>query len=242
MARGHLRRWAIVASALGVLLLVIGGLGVVLAPRDQPGIYLSDSGTTPTSSSFVATTGGQRSTTTIHQRRAPNRETKPVRRTHPRPAKPAAAVSLVPLSVRIPSVGVESPLVPLGLNPDHTLQVPTEYSVAGWYIYRPVPGQRGPAVIAGHVDSVSGPGVFYRLKDLPIGASIDVSRNDGSVAVFTVTAKEQHSKDAFPTDRVYGPTPNAQLRVITCGGAFDYSARHYKDNIIVFANLKRIVR
>jgi sortase (surface protein transpeptidase) len=234
--------WTVVASAVGVVLLAIGVLGFVLAPRDRPGIYLSDSGTTPTSSSVAATTGGQRSTTTIHQRRAAHPRRKPVRRAHRRPAKPPATVHLVPLSVRIPSVGVSSPLVPLGLNPDHTLQVPTDYSVAGWYIYRPVPGQRGPGVLAGHVDSRSGPGVFYQLKDVPIGASIEVSRNDGSVAVFTVTAKEQHSKDAFPTDRVYGPTSKSELRVITCGGAFDSSTRHYEDNIIVFAKLKTIVR
>jgi sortase (surface protein transpeptidase) len=217
-------------------------LGFALAPRGKPGIYLSDSGTTPTSSSFVATTGGPRSTTTIQSRRPVRRGKEPVRRARRHPAKPAATVHLLPLSVRIPSVGVSSTLVPLGLNPDHTLQVPTDYSVAGWYIYRPVPGRRGPAVIAGHVDSVSGPGVFYRLKDVPIGAPIEVSRSDGSVAVFTVTAKEEDSKNAFPTERVYAPTPKAELRVITCGGAFDYSIRHYEDNIIVFAKLLRITR
>jgi len=242
MARGPLRRWAIVASAVGGVLLVIGVLGFALAPRGKSGSYLSDSGATPASSSSVATTGRHRSTTTIQQRRVAPRIRKRVRHVHRRRSKPAPTVHLVPLSVRIPSIGVSSSLVPLGLNPDHTLQVPTDYSVAGWYIYRPVPGQRGPAVIAGHVDSTSGPGVFYRLKDVPIGAPIEVSRDDGSVAVFTVTAKEEDSKDAFPTERVYGPTPKAELRVITCGGAFDSSIRHYLDNIIVFAKLLKITR
>jgi len=240
--------WAIVASAVGVVLVVIAALGIAFAPRDKPGIYLSNGGTTPTSSSIVTTTGGHRASTTVHARRPTHRGKKPMRREKQpvrrasRPAHRAVTVNLVPMSVRIPSVGVTSPLVPLGLNPDHTLQVPTDYSVAGWYIYRPVPGRRGPAVIAGHVDSVSGPGAFYRLKDVPIGAPIEVSRSDGSVAVFTVTAKEEHSKNAFPTNRVYGPTPEAVLRLITCGGAFNYSTRHYEDNIIVFAKLLKITR
>ena len=163
----------------------------------------------------------------------------PVPSTEPPPPQPPR--DLTPLAVRIPGVGVESPLVPLGLNADGTLEVPSDFAVAGWYIYRPVPGEPGPSVIAGHVDSRRGPAVFYRLRDVEEGGSIEVDRADGSVAVFTVTLKEQHDKDDFPTDRVYGPTEGAELRVITCGGTFDRSIGHYNDNIIVFAVLDHIV-
>jgi sortase (surface protein transpeptidase) len=104
-----------------------------------------------------------------------------------------------------------------------------------------VPGEPGPSVIAGHVDSKTGPAVFYRLRELEPGATIEVERTDGSVAVFTINAKEQFDKDAFPTDRVYGPTDSSELRVITCGGTFDQNTGHYNDNVIVFAELEKIV-
>jgi len=132
-------------------------------------------------------------------------------------------------------------LIPLGLNPDNTLEVPKDFAVAGWYIGRPVPGELGPSIIAGHVDSKRGPAVFYHLGDVQPGAIVDVARSDGSVARFTVVAKEEHDKDAFPTDHVYGPTDSPELRLITCGGTFDRSIGHYNDNIIVFAELAAIV-
>jgi sortase (surface protein transpeptidase) len=141
----------------------------------------------------------------------------------------------------VPAIGVDSGLIGLGLNPDHTLEVPKDFGVAGWYVYRPVPGQPGPSVIAGHVDSRVGPAVFYRLKELGPGSTIEVDRNDRSTAVFSVAGVEEHPKDQFPTDRVYGPTAGAELRVITCGGAFDWSTHHYVDNVIVFATLSQIV-
>jgi sortase (surface protein transpeptidase) len=147
----------------------------------------------------------------------------------------------LPVSVSIPSVGIGSPLIPLGLNPDNTLEVPKDFAVAGWYTGRPVPGELGPSIIAGHVDSKRGPAVFYHLGDVQPGASVDVARSDGSVARFTVVAKEEHDKDAFPTDHVYGPTDSPELRLITCGGTFDRSIGHYNDNIIVFAELAAIV-
>jgi sortase (surface protein transpeptidase) len=158
----------------------------------------------------------------------------------PQSQAPAPAPELAPVAIRIPSIGVDSALVRLGLNPDNTLEVPSDFAVAGWYIYRPVPGEPGPSIIAGHVDSYTGPAVFFRLKELEPGANIEVERSDGSVAVFTVTAREQYDKDAFPTDKVYGPTSSPQLRVITCGGSFDWNTRHYNDNVVVFAELQSI--
>jgi sortase (surface protein transpeptidase) len=160
----------------------------------------------------------------------------PVPESQPAPQQPA----LAPVAVRIPSIGVDSGLVPLGLNADNTLEVPSDFAMAGWYIHRAVPGEPGPSVIAGHVDSQTGPAVFFHLKDLEPGATIEVERTDHSVAVFTVTAREQYDKDAFPTDRVYGPTSTPQLRVITCGGSFDWNTRHYNDNVVVFAELQSI--
>jgi sortase (surface protein transpeptidase) len=147
----------------------------------------------------------------------------------------------LPVSVSIPSVGIGSPLIPLGLNPDNTLEVPKDFAVAGWYTGRPVPGEFGPSIIAGHVDSKRGPAVFYHLGDVQPGAIVEVARSDGTVARFTVVAKEEHDKDAFPTDHVYGPTDSPELRLITCGGTFDRNIGHYNDNIIVFAELAAIV-
>ena len=153
-----------------------------------------------------------------------------------------APVDLAPVSVDIPGIGARSPLIRLGLNADNTLEVPKDFALAGWYIYRSVPGEPGPSVIAGHVDSRSGPGVFYRLRELGPGALVDVTRSDRSIARFTVTGTEQVDKDQFPTDRVYGPTSGAELRLITCGGSFNWSTRHYEDNLIVYATLLQIIR
>ncbi|RBY86021.1 class F sortase [Blastococcus sp. TF02A-26] len=129
----------------------------------------------------------------------------------------------------------------LGLNPDGTVEVPPleRDDRAGWYEPGPEPGAVGPAVILGHVDSAEyGPGVFYDLGALTPGDPIEVSRADGTVAVFTVDRVEVHPKDEFPTIEVYGNTPDPQLRLITCGGDFDNSARSYEDNVVVFASLR----
>lgn len=144
-----------------------------------------------------------------------------------------------PTDVRIPKIGVESTLVPLGLNKDGTLQVPpiTEPMQAGWYRLGPTPGEVGPAVIAGHVDGGGHKGIFYDLKSLAPGDGIDVDREDGTTAHFQVNHVSEVPKNAFPTEAVYGDTDTPQLRLITCGGAFDRGAHSYLDNIIVFADL-----
>jgi sortase (surface protein transpeptidase) len=110
---------------------------------------------------------------------------------------------------------------------------------AGWYKLGPTPGEIGPAVILGHVDGNKQAGIFYRLHELATGDKISVGRQDGSTATFTVQKVEKDAKDAFPTDAVYGDTTTADLRVITCGGAFDTKAHSYVDNIIVFATLDK---
>ncbi len=142
-----------------------------------------------------------------------------------------------PSSVTIPSIGVQSRLIKLGLNADRSLQVPRSYSLAGWYTNGAAPGELGPAVIVGHYDSVDGPAVFYRLKDLEPGQTVQVRRTDGSTAMFAVERVKRFGKDDFPTDEVYGSVGRPELRLITCGGSFDYRTRHYRDNVVVFAHL-----
>ena len=142
-----------------------------------------------------------------------------------------------PTGLVIPSIGVSAPLVRLGLTATGALQVPSSTSVAGWYTGSARPGAIGSAVIAGHIDSVTGPGVFFRLRLLHPGQRVYVRRANGSLAVFEVTAVHSYLKTRFPTDAVYGPEPDAQLRLVTCGGTFDYATGHYLSNVIVYATL-----
>jgi hypothetical protein len=140
-----------------------------------------------------------------------------------------------PTHVWIPSIGVGSTLIRLGLNPDGSLEVPTNFAVAGWWAGGRSPGERGAAVIVGHVDSKSGPAVFYRLRYLHHGDPIWVQRQDGRKVRFVVQRLEQVPKTHFPTQEVYGYHPQSMLRLITCGGAFNHGTGHYVDNVIVFA-------
>jgi hypothetical protein len=142
-----------------------------------------------------------------------------------------------PVSLTIPAIGVRTKLVHLGLNSNGTLQVPSSTAVAGWYTGSPRPGAVGVAVIAGHVDSRTAVGVFYWLRTLRPGDRVYVKRADGTLAVFTVTSVRTYAKDQFPTAAVYGPVPDAELRLITCGGTFDWSTGHYLSNVVVFARL-----
>ena len=145
-----------------------------------------------------------------------------------------------PLTLDVPTIGVHHALAVLGRNRDATLQVPplTQVATPGWDKYSPAPGQRGPAVILGHVDSArTGRGVFYRLGALHIGNPIIVTRADHTAAVFRVRGVNRYAKKTFPTFTVFGNTPDAQLRLITCGGDFDRAAHGYTDNIVVYATL-----
>jgi LPXTG-site transpeptidase (sortase) family protein len=157
--------------------------------------------------------------------------------TGPIEAAPTEGAALVaePVSLVIPSIGVTTSLVHLGLTRTGALQVPPTTSVAGWYTGSPRPGSIGSAVIAGHIDSVTGPGVFFRLSRLQRGARVYVKRADGTLAVFEVTQLRSYQKDDFPTTAVYGAVPDPELRLITCGGTFDYSTRSYLSNTVVYA-------
>ena len=144
-----------------------------------------------------------------------------------------------PVELRIDQVNASSSLMPLGLNPDQTVEVPpvSQPLQAGWYRLGPAPGALGPAVILGHINGGGHPGIFSRLHELKPGDQVKVTRVDGKTALFTVTRLEQVSKNSFPTVQVYGNTTDAELRLITCGGSFDRSKHSYVDNIIVFATL-----
>lgn len=158
----------------------------------------------------------------------------------PPPPSVAPVAAAAPVSIGIPAIGVQSGLITLGLNPDGSLAVPQpgpDYDKAAWFDGSPRPGDVGPAVIEGHVDSAAnGPSVFYSLGELVAGDRIEVTRADGSVVTFAVDEVRTVPKDDFPTLDVYGNTAGPELRLITCGGPFDSSAGSYVDNVVVFAS------
>lgn len=143
-----------------------------------------------------------------------------------------------PAVIRIPRLDVEASIIPLGLQEDGSIEVPENPDQAGWWLGGPEPGELGPAVILGHVDSQEeGPAVFFYLRYLEAGDEIHIDRVDGSTITYVVESTERHEKDEFPTDEVYGPTEQPTLRLVTCGGDFDFDVRTYEDNVIVFASL-----
>jgi len=152
---------------------------------------------------------------------------------------PSLARSL-PMSVDIPAIGVNSRLLRLGVNADGSMQVPsltTSAGLAAWYKYSATPGQIGASVIEGHVDSYRGPAVFFRLGALRPGDTVDVTLADGITAIFRVTGVREYLKSNFPAESIYGAPGYAALRLITCGGAFDYATGHYLSSTVVFASL-----
>jgi LPXTG-site transpeptidase (sortase) family protein len=160
------------------------------------------------------------------------------------PVTPAAALpDSPPTQVRIDAINATSSLVPLGLNPDQTITVPPVNTPlqASWYRLGPTPGAAGPAIILGHVNGNGKEGIFAKLNQVKPGDQVKVTRQDGKTAVFTVTKMQQIPKNTFPTVDVYGDTPDAQLRLITCGGGFDTAKRSYVDSIIAFATLTGVV-
>jgi Sortase domain len=202
------RPLAAVAALAGALTCVIASAGLVVASHEgRPAAPL---GRTP----FVAVPLGKA---------AP-----------PQDGSNAQAVA-APVALIIPAIGVQTRLIRLGRTASGTLQVPATTAVAGWYTGSPRPGAIGAAVIAGHVDSLTGPGVFFRLRLLRPSDLIFVRRADRSLAAFRVVAVRLYAKRHFPTAAVYGPVPVAELRVVTCGGTFDYATGHYLSNVIVFA-------
>lgn len=154
------------------------------------------------------------------------------------PVAPALPRS-TPTRLSIPAIGVNAPFIPLHLDSSGKLGVPPENNtnLVGWYADGPTPGERGNAIVAGHVDTTTGPAVFLFLALLKPGSTADITRADGTVATFRVDSVETFAKDAFPDQRVYGSTRDAELRLITCGGTYDRSKHDYRSNVVVFAHL-----
>jgi hypothetical protein len=145
-----------------------------------------------------------------------------------------ATLTGVPTRLKVAAIDLDTPLESLRIGADGQLQPPRDFAKAGWYTAGTRPGDVGPAVIAGHVDSRRGPAVFYELRKVTKGDRIEVTRG-GRTVRFTVVRTAWYPKAKFPTTEVYGPTPDRQLRLITCGGVFDHSLRSYKDNLVVYA-------
>ena len=218
---------------LAVLLLLGGGTAVAVGVAGQDA--------DPPAPSAVATAAPSTPTTSASPSpEATGSSSAPASSTTATPSAEAAPPVALPASVSIPAIGVESELITLGLNPDGTLAVPQpgpDYDKAAWFDGSPRPGDVGPAVIEGHVDSAAnGPSVFYELGALVAGDRIDVTRDDGTVVVFEVYEVRVVPKDDFPTLDVYGNTDGPELRLITCGGPFDSTAGSYVDNVVVFAS------
>ena len=205
------RRPAAIVFAVGLVVIVAGTAGLLLTRHSTPALRPVAAGV----AALPAPTG-------------------PIA-APPQSAEPAPVAR--PVSLTIPLIGVQTQLMTLGLAADGTMQVPplSSASVAGWFTGSPRPGAVGSAIIVGHIDSEDGPAVFYRLTELRPGDDVYVKRADGTTAKFRVTSRQTYLKDHFPTQAVYGPTPDAELRLITCGGAFDYATDHYLSNIVVYA-------
>jgi hypothetical protein len=231
MRAGRLTRIAAAAA---------GTLAVLAAPAALAEV-LADGGRRPPSGGVSAT--GEPAPSPASAGGAvvpPGRTDVPAVPAAPRPTPLGVAAGLPPsppVHLTIPALGVSSDLEHLGVRPDGTLAPPAAFQRAGWFAGGVEPGQPGPAVIAGHVDSRSGPAVFQALGDLAPGDGIDVARADGSTVSFRVTEVTEHPKAAFPTEAVYGPVPGPELRLITCSGPFDEGTGHYVDNLVVFATL-----
>jgi sortase (surface protein transpeptidase) len=154
------------------------------------------------------------------------------RRQQPRPD---AATAGGPTTISIPSIGVKARVVPVGLQADGAMQLPDPDQV-GWYKLGSRPGGPGPAVLIGHVDDRTGPAVFYRLRQLHPGDAILVGERGGAIRRFLVGRLERHPKAELPVDRIWTTATRPLLRLITCGGSFDHSTGHYRDNLIVYAS------
>jgi sortase (surface protein transpeptidase) len=218
------------AIALGAAVLLLAGGATVAAVAAQPGGGDADASAGQGSSSSAASSSAP--TSPDPGNGAAGSFQDPAAQSYTAP--PAGAT---PERVQIPSIGVDSGLEDLGLGAAGELDPPQAWESAGWYRDGTVPGAVGPAVIAGHVDSGSGPAVFVDLAKLAVGDEIQVTLSTGTVETFRVTGSERTPKATFPTSDVYGSTPTPSLRLITCDGTFDRSTGHYVDNLIVFADL-----
>lgn len=163
--------------------------------------------------------------------------------TEPTPVTIATSSALhlpaaLPVRLTIPHLKIDAPFeAPLGLKPNGEIAVPKAYDTVAYYQYGPTPGELGPAVVLGHVDSYQGPAVLYSLGQLDPGDEIVIDRADGTRATFAVERLERHQQSGFPTAEVYGDLNYAGLRLITCSGIYNRGTLRYSHNLIVFAKL-----
>jgi sortase (surface protein transpeptidase) len=221
------RRWIVVGTAAAVVVAagaVVTGVAVAAGDRDGAAAPVSSAsssaGSAASAAGSTAAGNGDRDITGFQD-----------------PAAPEARSDAIPTRVTIPAIGVDASLEDLHRGPAGELDPPKGWDNAGWFSDGIVPGQVGPSVIAGHVDSPTSAAVFFRLDELVAGDEVHVAMTDGSSSTFTVEKTERASKSAFPTSDVYGTTPTPTLRLITCDGTFDTATGHYTDNLIVFADL-----
>ncbi|WP_406398105.1 class F sortase [Streptomyces sp. NBC_00879] len=159
------------------------------------------------------------------------------------PVAPPVAELVLPRSapkrLSIPQIGVNAPFTTLAIGKSGRLDAPpaNNSNLVGWFAGGVSPGERGAAIVAGHVDTKTGPAVFVQLRLLKPGGKVAITREDGTVASFVVDSVESFSKARFPNERVYADTPNPQLRLITCGGSYDRKKKDYTENVVVFAHL-----
>lgn len=163
-------------------------------------------------------------------------------RSGPAPTAAAPLPAARPVRIDIPGLRVSAPLVDLTLDSRGRLGVPdpADRNLAGWYRDGVTPGSPGNAIVVAHVDTSTGPAAFAGLDALPAGATVDVRRADRKIATFRIYATEVYEKSDFPSTHVYGPTKDAQLRLLTCGGAYDRGAGGYQSNVVAFARLTSV--
>jgi hypothetical protein len=213
---GKVRRWPLVAAGLGLLLVwnAFAPAEQTESPGRSPAAGASAVGASTPAPSVSPTDTG--------------------------PSLPRSA----PRRLTIPAIAADAPFVPLSLNGKGQLEAPPpdDRNLVGWYRDAATPGERGTAIVAGHVDTRTGPAVFVYLRVLKPGSTVEITRADGNVAVFRVDSVESFSKSDFPDERVYADARSPQLRLITCGGTYDRSVRDYTENVVVFAHLDTVRR
>lgn len=197
---------------------VVAAVVLALTGCASPGVVASTAAATPGTGAGASPTAAPSATVTA-----------------PPAVDEVVGAGVAPAAVSVPAIGLDAPLIDLGIADDGAMEVPVDADDVGWFTGGGRPGGRGPTVIAAHVDSASGPAAFARLDELVTGDRVDVTTVEGGVVGYVVTEVLDVPKAEFPTGRVFGAQPTDQLRLITCGGVFDRSSGHYDQNRIVFA-------
>ncbi|WP_030832517.1 class F sortase [Streptomyces hygroscopicus] len=222
-------RWAAASAIIGVFLIYNSVDAASQNTPAPPAPAARPTASTP------ASVSEPENDTSLEEESPDSAESAAAPESRPGPALPRSPASFL----EIPSIGVSAPFTPLSLDAQGVLVPPpdTEQNLVGWFQGGPSPGERGNAIVAGHVDTKTGPAVFATLSQLKPGDKVVITREDGIMATFVVDKIKTFKKNAFPDEKVYGDTPDAQLRLITCGGAYDHSVNDYTANVVAFAHL-----